>query len=133
MKLFVAWLLAVILVIASFNIPSRVIYAAKELTIEQKITKLALEYHVNPAVVHAIISCESEYKSSAIGKMAVIGQDIGIWQINSYFHEEAAKERGLNIYNSNDNLRYGMILLFEKGTQPWKASRTCWSKKLSVA
>ncbi|HLC78042.1 MAG TPA: hypothetical protein VJH92_02870 [Candidatus Nanoarchaeia archaeon] len=133
MKIVIAWLLAVVLLATAFNIPSREVYAVEVLSLEEKIDKLALEYHVNPLVAHAIISCESNYKEEARGTMAVVGTDIGTWQINSYFHKESANKRGLNIYNSDENLRYGMILLFENGTAPWKSSKPCWSKKLLVA
>ena len=121
-----------VLVLTMFNVPSKTVYAVQELTLDQKIDKYATEYHVNPVVARAIISCESGGDPNALGTMAVIGQDIGIWQINDYFHEETANKLGLNIYNQDNNLRYGMILLFEQGTSPWKWSKSCWSKKLSI-
>lgn len=122
-----------VLVLTLFNVPSKTVYAVQELTLDQKIDKYADEYHVNSTVVRAIISCESGGDPDAVGTIAVIGKDIGAWQINDHFHEKRANKLGLNIYNQDDNLRYGMVLLFEQGTSPWKASRGCWKKKLLVA
>lgn len=133
MKIVIATLLAVVLLVASFNIPNKVSYAAEVLSLDQKIDKYALEYHVNPQVARAIISCESGGNPEAIGTMAVVGRDIGVFQINDYFHEKRTQELELNIYNVDDNLRYGMILLFEQGVTPWRASASCWKSKLSFA
>jgi hypothetical protein len=49
-------------------------------------------------------------------------------QINDYFHKDKMNSMGLDITNRYDSLRYGIMLLAQQGTQPWKASEWCWSK-----
>lgn len=81
-----------------------------------------------------IIQCEgARYQFSGNNKNLdkdgkVWSTDVGPWQINDYFHEARAQSMGLNIYNTEDNLRYGFILMEENGTRDWLASRYCWNK-----
>lgn len=95
---------------------------------------MAEEYHQDAHLALSIIKCEGmRYGSLGNNKNRdangnVWSTDVGPWQINDYFHERRAKSLGLNIYNEDDNLRYGFILMSEQGTAPWKASSYCWKK-----
>ncbi len=84
-------------------------------------------YGQNANLAKRIIHCESLTVGSATGTRAWIGEDIGFWQINSYYHKIPAKKLGLDIYKQIDNLVYGFILLKNEGTAPWKASKSCWN------
>ena len=79
-----------------------------------------------------IIYCESENKADAVNYNKINGEvwsiDYGYWQLNDYYHEEAAKEMGLDIKVPADNLEYGRWLLKKEGVKPWEASRYCWSR-----
>jgi len=102
---------------------------AKELAVETfdaRITRLAREYGQNEALARRIIKCESKTDQAARGHLAYIGVDVGLWQINSHFHEDAALALGYDIYRMEDNLEYGFRLLKAEGTRPWKSSAYCW-------
>lgn len=79
-----------------------------------------------------IITCESRaYGAKAVHQNLdkngnVWSTDVGPWQINDYYHEARAASMGLDIHSTEDNIRYGFILMSEQGTAPWKASRYCW-------
>ena len=96
-------------------------------TLNETIERLARKYHQSVKVAKAIIHCESKGKQSARNYQAVVGVDIGMWQLNSYYHSKSAARMGFDIYKSADNLEYGFVLLSEQGLLPWSASKYCWS------
>jgi hypothetical protein len=53
-------------------------------------------------------------------------QDIGVMQINEYYHRDASEKMGLTIEVLEDNLAYARYLFETEGTRPWNASRPCW-------
>lgn len=89
---------------------------------------LSVLYGQNASLVKKIIQCESAYKPDAVNYKAVVGQDIGLFQINTHYHLDNAEKMGYDIYNPNDNLEYGFELLKEQGTQPWNWSSKCWQR-----
>lgn len=103
-------------------------YSTSTPTLAEKIENYANLFDVNPLLSKEIIRCESGFDPYATGTQAHIGIDVGYWQINSYYHTEEALNRGFDIYEPEDNLRYGFLLLKEFGTAPWSASRSCWEK-----
>ena len=99
-------------------------------TLKNRIYSLARKYDVDPRLAWAIIQCESSGSSTAthINSDSI---DIGRWQINNKWHEEYAKKAGYDIYNPEDNLIYGFLLLKSDGPDKhWLYSKPCWSKKL---
>ena len=99
-----------------------------EKTYESEVIRLATKYGQDETLVRKIIFCESTVYAHATGTKAVVGIDVGYFQINTYFHEATAKKMGLDIYKWEDNLEYGFWLMSREGTQPWSASKFCWSK-----
>ena len=97
-------------------------------TFDGEVHRLSVKYHQNELLVREIIYCESRGVPSARNLQAVVGVDIGYWQINTFYHLASAKAVGLDIYNQWDNLEYGFILLSNQGTRPWNWSKPCWSK-----
>ena len=96
-------------------------------TVEEKIEIQATKLSLNPKLVKKIVNCESKGKQIARGHLAVVGVDIGVFQLNSHFHEVKAKEKGFDIYDEDDNIAYGLWLMKKEGTMPWKSSRLCWN------
>ena len=103
-------------------------------SLQEKVYALAREYNQDPVLAYKIITCEGlRYKTDGnnhnVDKNGNIWSiDVGPWQINNYYHEVAAHKLGLDIYDLDENLRYGFILLSTQGTKPWLASRYCWNK-----
>lgn len=75
-----------------------------------------------------IIKCESNFKADAVNNQAKVGQDIGYFQLNSYFWKDTMLDMGWNIYNPLDNLEAGFWLLSKQGSSPWIWSEHCWNK-----
>jgi len=95
-------------------------------SLQSEIDRLSIKYSVDSSLASRIIKCESSNKPNAIGTLAVVGKDVGYWQLNTYFHEESAIKMGLDIYTPEDNLEYGFWLLSTQGSRHWNASRACW-------
>lgn len=66
-----------------------------------------------------------EYGNVIKGQYTFIGEDIGKWQINTFFHLERARSFGIDIYTEEGNERFAKILFHEAKGQPWSASRNC--------
>lgn len=92
------------------------------ISLNEYITAEAIKYDQDPYIVHSIIQCESQgdYKAINYNKNGSI--DKGLLQINSIHNTE-----GLDLLNPKDNLEFGLKLMKEKGTEPWKYSKHCWS------
>lgn len=102
-------------------------------SLQAQVYRLAEEYHQDPALALKIIKCEGRMYNMAVNvnydaNGVAWSRDWGPWQINDYYHEKAALKMGLDIYDTEDNIRYGFILLSTQGTGPWKASQHCWTK-----
>jgi hypothetical protein len=101
-----------------------------EKTFDSEIKRLSEKYKVEEKTARAIIWCESRNISTAVNRQAVVGIDVGYWQLNTYFWEVEMRNRGWNIYDKWDNLEAGFWLVSVSGLKPWKWSEPCWSKVL---
>ena len=88
-----------------------------------------------PQVLLDIAYCESGSNQKAIGynyryvngKRVISSRDIGLFQINEYYHAKSAKALGMDIYTQSGNTAYALYLYKRNGTRDWNASRHCWS------
>ncbi len=104
-------------------------------SLQDDVYALAREYGQDPVLALAIIKCEGvryggKNNQNLDANGNVWSTDIGPWQINNFYHQARMKSLGLDIYNTQDNLRYGFMLMQEQGTIPWKASESCWKKSV---
>lgn len=95
-------------------------------TLSQAVHRLALKYNQDETLINRLIECESGGKQSARNYNTVVGVDVGVFQINTFFHQSRAESLGYNIYTLEGNLAYGFVLLKEQGTTPWNWSKFCW-------
>lgn len=95
-------------------------------TVDSLITIYAKKYGVDEQLARDIIRCESNFFEDALNTKAIVGEDVGIFQLNSYYWQEHMAEKGWDIYNTEDNIEAGMWLLNEQGSQPWLWSKHCW-------
>ena len=75
--------------------------------------------------------CESgyrQYKDGEVLRGVVNPKDVGLLQINEYYHLETSKRLGLNIHTIDGNLAYAKYLFDKNGTRDWNASKPCWNK-----
>ena len=79
-----------------------------------------------------IAYCESrnrQYeKDGSILRGIVNNKDVGLFQINEYYHLERAKKLGYDIYSPEGNMAYARVIFDEQGAAPWSSSAPCWSK-----
>ncbi len=84
-----------------------------------------------------IARCESRFrhfgKNGDIIRGEINSLDVGVMQINEYYHKANAKKLGLNIYSLRGNLAYAKGLYEREGTTPWLSSSKCWGLENHVA
>lgn len=89
-------------------------------------------YFADTPIMAEIVKCESQFRQFNADGTAFRGkvnrQDIGIAQVNEYYHLARAKKLGLDIYTVAGNMAYAKLLYKEEGTAPWVSSSPCWSK-----
>lgn len=77
-----------------------------------------------------ICTCESGLthytKDGAVLKGTINNRDIGICQINEYYHEKEIKFLGIDIYTRDGNIEFAKHLYNKQGTAPWVWSKKCW-------
>lgn len=88
------------------------------------------EYFADVPDLVDVARCESRFrqfdKNGRVLRGEVNKSDIGVMQINEYYHGEKAKELGLDIYTIEGNLSYARFLYDREGLTPWLSSSKCW-------
>lgn len=84
-------------------------------------------------IMLAIAKCESSLehfnKDGSVKLGIVDSRDTGLFQINKGYHLDKSKQMGYNIDTLLGNILYAKYLYEQSGTQPWSASKHCWSKR----
>lgn len=88
-------------------------------------------------ILAEIARCESQFrqfnkKTGEVLRGVVNNKDVGVMQINEYYHLETAEEANINIYTIEGNLEYARKLYKQSGTDPWNSSKPCWGKKAEL-
>ncbi len=90
------------------------------------------EYFSDIPIMIQIARCESTFrqldKDGEVHRGKVNSKDVGVMQINEYYHLDASKAEDYNIYTIEGNTAYARKLYMEQGTQPWISSKPCWGK-----
>jgi len=140
-KWWIAILIGVLLILAtiphivgsSVKYKSLILYKdiqqVRPLSINRLITIYSEKYKVSKKLARDIIYCESSFNPYALNVKAVIGEDVGLFQLNSHYWQKVMALNGWDIYDIEDNIEAGMWLLSKSGTVPWNWSSGCWSKK----
>lgn len=101
----------------------------KPLTLE----KYVREYFKETPVLAEIARCESTFRQVGKDGKVLRGEanksDLGLLQVNEYYHGEKAVDLGFDLNTVNGNLAYGKYLYDKEGTKPWSASEKCWGTK----
>ena len=110
----------------------------EEMTIENKFpTKKELEqkarvYFKDYPILVKIAGCESQFRQydakGNILKGKVNKGDLGLMQINKYYHGTKADELGFDIETVEGNMAYAKYLYNREGTKPWDSSSKCWKQ-----
>jgi hypothetical protein len=90
-------------------------------------------YFAETPILAEISRCESQFRQYNSKGETIRGiankSDLGLMQVNEYYHGKKATELGFDLNTVDGNLAYGKYLYDKEGTQPWSASKECWGKK----
>lgn len=90
------------------------------------------EYFAETPVLAEISRCESQFRQydsrGDLLRGKVNKSDVGLMQVNEYYHGKKASELGFDLSTIEGNLSYAKYLYDKEGTRPWSASKKCWSK-----
>ncbi|PIT91506.1 hypothetical protein COU17_00010 [Candidatus Kaiserbacteria bacterium CG10_big_fil_rev_8_21_14_0_10_49_17] len=82
-----------------------------------------------------IARCESRFRQYDADGNILRGEknsrDIGVMQINEFYHLESAMKLGFDLYSLAGNMGYARYLYEKKGSQPWVSSKPCWGKRVA--
>lgn len=107
-----------------------------EIPSNKGLDKKVREYFRDTPLLAEIAKCESSFrqynKDGEVLRGKVNKSDVGLMQVNEYYHGEPAKKLGFDIYSVEGNLAYAKWLYDREGGQPWRASSPCWGKSISI-
>lgn len=96
----------------------------------QTVEEYVREYFVDTPILAEVAKCESRFRHVADSGNILRGEanrhDIGVMQINTYYHKDTAKRLDLDLLTLDGNLAYAQSLFDREGTVPWSASKRCW-------
>jgi len=94
-------------------------------------------YFSDIPIMTDIARCESEFRhfgrDGEVLRGEKIRSDVGVMQINEYYHAKTADALGINIYSLGGNMVYARYLYDSKGTSPWLSSVRCWGRENHIA
>lgn len=95
------------------------------------------EYFSDDPILAEIAKCESTFRqyssSGEVIKGRVNKSDVGVMQINKYYHLKQAEKLGYDLHTADGNMAYAKSLYEREGTKPWNASSKCWKKYAKTA
>ncbi len=101
----------------------------------QSVEEYVEAYFADIPVMIEIARCESAFrhfgKNGSVLRGDRIKEDIGVMQVNEFYHKKTADKLGLDLYGIEGNVTYARVLFEKEGTTPWLASSKCWNKHLS--
>lgn len=90
------------------------------------------EYFNDDPILAEIAKCESTFRqyssSGEVIKGRVNKSDVGVMQINKYYHLKQAEKLGYDLHTIEGNMAYAKVLYDREGTKPWNSSSKCWKK-----
>ena len=98
----------------------------------QTVEQYVREYFADAPIMAEVARCESRFKQfdtdGSIHRGVVNNLDLGVMQVNEYYHGKMADKLGLDLYTIQGNVAYAKYLYEKEGTRPWASSSPCWSK-----
>lgn len=95
------------------------------------------QYFADVPIMIQIARCESHFRQldsdGEIHRGVVNNADVGVMQINEFYHLDTAEKENYNIYTLEGNTAYARDLYERQGTAPWSSSKPCWGKYASVS
>jgi hypothetical protein len=99
----------------------------------QSVEEYVRTYFDDTPILARIAKCETHFRHYEPDGTVVRGdineKDLGVMQINEYYHGESAEKMGYDIYTLHGNLEYARNLYEREGVQPWRSSAHCWAEQ----
>lgn len=96
-----------------------------------------IKHFKDTPILARIAYCESKFEhydeQGNVLRGRVTPKDIGVMQINEYYHGKTADALGINIHSIEGNLEYAKWLYEREGVTPWNASKKCWKSFNEIA
>jgi hypothetical protein len=131
-----------LLLASAFTPASAEVPKTEAISNDHPLTSISVEayvrdYFADEPLLAEIAKCESGFRQFDSHGKVIRGEvnksDIGILQINKYYHEEDAVKLGFDIYTIDGNLGYAKWLYAKYGDAPWIYSSKCWKKYKEIA
>ncbi|MEI8337844.1 MAG: hypothetical protein WCF92_01705 [bacterium] len=91
------------------------------------------EYFKDIPVMQDIAYCESRDRQfnpdGTVFRGKVNSDDVGVMQINTYYHADKSETLDMDIFTTEGNLKYARRLFEREGTTPWLSSSKCWKPR----
>ena len=109
---------------------------------EESVQPFTLEQYVrlyfrDTPILVEVARCESNFRhletNGQILRGEVVSEDVGIMQINEFYHTDDAKTLGIDLHTLDGNLAYAKWLYGKEGIVPWYSSSKCWKKTDTLA
>jgi hypothetical protein len=95
------------------------------------------DYFKDTPVLAEVAKCESTFRQFDSHGHVVRGKvnpdDVGVMQINTFYHGEKADQLGYDLYTIDGNLGFARYLYGKYGSDPWVHSSKCWKKYEKIA
>ncbi len=102
----------------------------------KQIEQIAKKYFKDDPILVEIARCESQFRQFDVNGNVLKGKvnrgDLGVMQINKYYHAETAKSLGMDLKTVEGNMAYAQYLYDKEGVQPWMSSSPCWKGALNT-
>lgn len=109
-------------------------FALSEIPTREELELVAKTYFKDDPILIEIAKCESKFRHLDKDGNILRGQknkgDLGLMQINEYYHADKAKEMGIDLKSLEGNIAYAQYLYDKQGTKPWFSSSKCWEKAI---
>ena len=90
------------------------------------------DYFTDIPIMIEIAKCESHFKQFDNGGNIHRGvenhQDVGVMQINEFYHLDKARKASIDSYTLDGNVAFARALYLDEGATPWNSSKACWGK-----
>lgn len=114
-------------------VPQEQALADQPITLEEYVR----EYFKDTPIMAEIAKCESRFRHLGRNGKVLRGEltpdDLGVMQVNEFYHDDTAKFLGIDLHTLDGNLAYAKWLYQKEGTVPWYSSSKCWKKESTLA
>lgn len=104
----------------------------KEVSNAMSTEEYVRQYFSDIPIMIQVAKCESHFrqldKDGDIHRGVVNHADVGVMQINEFYHLDTSQKKDLDIYTLEGNTAYARDLYEREGTAPWSSSKACWGK-----